>query len=137
MNESREDHPPWLAVFAKLLGGLEQMLELRHVRVRIAVIDELVQILSRFPDAHFHPVQPEKFLSLGESKIVRLVEVVEPVELAHRRACIHLVVAKLFLFLVRVSRFELRGGGGFGVAFLHEIFPFIEALERSVFVRRI
>ena len=52
VHEAGEDHPAGLSVPSDLLGGLEQVLQLGHVRVGITVVDQLVEVFGSFPDAH-------------------------------------------------------------------------------------
>jgi len=65
VHEAGEDHPARPAIFAKLLGRLEEVLKLRHVCVRITVVHESVQIFRSLPNAHLHPVQAEELFPLG------------------------------------------------------------------------
>src|SRR5213594_3079502 len=58
MNQSGQNEPAWTAIVADLLGGLQQMVELGKVGVRITVIHQRVEIFQRFPDAHLPPVEP-------------------------------------------------------------------------------
>ena len=133
MNEAGEDHPAGLAVLAEVLGGLEQVLQLRHVGVGVAVVDQLIQIFGRLPDAHLHPVQAEILLPLGHAELVGLEGVVEAVELADRRAGVGLIIPELVLLLVRrIADLGLGLGGrlaGIGIARFVEVLDLVEAVE--------
>ena len=56
VNETGENEPARLAVLANLFGGLQQVFELRHVCVWIAVVHEVVQKLRSLPDTHLPTV---------------------------------------------------------------------------------
>ena len=136
VNEAREDHPARLPIAAQVLSRLKQVLQLRHVGVRIRIVDELVEVLGRLPDAHGHPVQTQVLLPFTLPKLVGLVGVVQPVELPHCRPGVGFVVAELGLLLFgRVSHgrlAELRsrcGTIGLWIMLNDELFPFPNVLE--------
>src|SRR5437899_2038033 len=52
VDQSGENEPARVAVVPDLLGGLEQMFELRKIGIGIAVVNECVEEFHRFPDAH-------------------------------------------------------------------------------------
>jgi hypothetical protein len=119
-----------------VLSGLKQVLQLRHVGVRIRIVDELIEVLGRLPHAHGHPVQTEIFLPLGLTKLVGLKRVIQSIELPHRRPGVGFVVAELRLFFVRCVAHrrlaELRsrcGTRGLGIMLNDELFPFPNVLE--------
>ena len=99
MNQAGQDKPTRMPVLADVLGGLEQMVQLREVRVGIAIIHERVQILQRFPHAHLPPFQRQELLSLALHKLMALVPVIQPVKLPHRRAGVRLIIPELLLGL--------------------------------------
>ena len=114
-----------------LLRRLQEVIELREIGVRIAVIDKGVQKLERFPDPHVLAVEPQEILPLLLHEGVSLMFVVEPVKLPHARARGVFVIAKLFFFLGGIG--EIRfGRGRFGVTLLQEILPFLEIGERLI-----
>ena len=85
VDEAGEVEPVLVGVvLADGLGGLEEVLDLGHVQVRVAVVDELVEQLDAFPDAHLRPVQPPVLGPHPGHELVRLPDVVHPVELLHR-----------------------------------------------------
>ena len=139
MHEAREDHPARLPIAAQVLGRLQQVLQLRHVGVRIGVVDQLVEVLGRLPHAHRHPVQTEVFLPLGLAELVGLVGVVQPVELPHRGPGVGLVIAELGLLLLggiahgrlAIGRVGLACGraGGLRIMLQDEVFPFPDVLQ--------
>ena len=119
-----------------MLSRLKQVLQLRHVGVRIRIVDELVEVLGRLPDAHGHPVQTEIFLPLGLTKLIGLKSMIQSIELPHRRPGVGFVVTELHLLLVRCvthRRFaELRGRRrpiGLWIMLNDELFPFPNVLE--------
>src|SRR5690242_11005329 len=65
VNQAGEDKPARVAIAPYLLGGLEQVIELREIGVRIAVINQRVKIFERFPHAHLMPLERQEFLPLG------------------------------------------------------------------------
>ena len=64
---------------------------------------------------------------------MRLVQMIQPVELSHRGPGVRFVIAERIRFLVGICGLE-RGLARFRVNFLHEILPLVEALERRVLV---
>lgn len=55
MDQPGELHPVGLAITSHGFGGLEQVLDLRETRVRVALVDEGVEFLDGFPDGHPSP----------------------------------------------------------------------------------
>jgi len=85
VDESGEVEPVLVGVvLADGLGGLEEVLDLGHVQVRVAVVDELVEQLDAVPDAHLRLVQPPVLGPHPRHELVRLPRVVHAVELLHR-----------------------------------------------------
>jgi hypothetical protein len=109
------------------------MLELGHVGVRITVVDQLVEILGRLPDAHFHAVEAQIFRLLGPDEVAGLELVVQPVEFPDGGPGVRLIVAEFRLLLLRVvAHGGLLGGRlrhGLRVPLLIEILDLIEALK--------
>jgi len=110
---------------------LEQVLNLAEVGVRVAVVDEGVKELGRFPDRLLADVEAEIFLLFAEDEVQGLVRVVEAVELGDAGVGLGVVVAELreiLAFLVAagnviISIIELGErvfGGGNGA---HDGFP--------------
>ena len=50
MDKSGENEPARMAVFSNRFRGLQQVIDLRQVRIGIAVVDQGVQKFRRFPD---------------------------------------------------------------------------------------
>ena len=136
MHETGQDHPARPVIRAKLLGSLEQMFELRHVRVRIAVVHEPVQILGRLPNPHLHALQTEELLAFGLNEIIGLTAVIEPVEFADRRSRRRFIISEFLLLLVRIGRLEWARGvlwrGRFRITFLEKVLPLVEIFERRI-----
>src|ERR1700722_3209723 len=78
------------------------MLNLRQVRVWIAVIHERVQKLGRLPDALLASVEAKVFLLFRHNIVVGLVLVIQPVELCYTGSCLLVILAKLVLALAFV-----------------------------------
>src|SRR5688500_18353345 len=112
-----------------MLGGLQQMFELRQIGVRVAVVHQVVQIFRRFPDRHLPAVELVEIRLLRADEIIGLISMIQAIEFAHTRAGVGGVIAELLLLLFRVSRLK-RGLAGLGIARLQIVFPFIEAAER-------
>ena len=135
MDKAGEDHPARLPIRAQVLGGLEQVFELREVGVRIGVVDKLVKVFGSLPDPHPPAVETEELLALRQGKFVGLKRVVQPVELAHGRPRVGLVIAK-FLLLSSPGRCQPTGVSGcrlgLGVSLFEEILDFVERIERLI-----
>src|SRR6266498_4921715 len=106
VNEARQDEPARMSIPADLFGRLKQMLKLRQIGIGIAIIDQRVQKLHRFPDSHSAPRQRQKSLLLGLYEIVSLMAVIEPVELAHAGPCAGFIISKLLFGLIGVRRLK-------------------------------
>ena len=81
------------------------MLNLREVRIRIAVVDQGIQVIQGRPDAHFAALQGQKLGLLGPHKIKRLMSMVLAVKFGYRRIRVRLIVSEfLFRFSLLVAR---------------------------------
>ena len=108
-----------MPIAADRLRGLEQVFHLRQVGVRIAVVDQRIQILTGLPDGLLAARQAEVFLLLAQDVRDGLLLVVDPIELRHPGIRLLVVLAKLFLrfaFLIApfkkfVPVFETFHGG--------------------------
>ena len=80
VDQAGDDEPAGLVGATNRLGGLQRVLDLREVDVRIAVVDERVEELERFP--HRHPLAAERQIVplLPAHEIERLVRVIQAVE---------------------------------------------------------
>lgn len=125
MDQAGEDEPPWMAIVSDLFGGLQEVFQLGEIGIRIAIIDELVEIFHGFPDAHGSPIETEVFAFFLLDEFKSLEAMVEPVEFTDGRAGIRFVIAELFLFLVGISRLESLCAG-LGIAGFQEFFPLFE-----------
>lgn len=74
------------------------MLKLGDFRIGVAVVNELVQILDRFPDAHAAPVEQEELLLFRADEFERLAHVIEPVKLPDGRPSLRPIIAKDLTF---------------------------------------
>ncbi len=72
-----------MAVPANGFRRLHQMLDLRQIRVGVAVIHQRIEKLRRFPNALLALLQSVIFLLFAEHEVEGLVLVVEPVEFGH------------------------------------------------------
>ncbi len=55
MNQPCKLHPARLAIAPDRLGALKKVLDLAELRVRVAVVDQRVELLHGLPDAHLGP----------------------------------------------------------------------------------
>jgi hypothetical protein len=76
------------------LGALHQVLDLREIGVRVAVVDQRIQVLHRLPDAHLPPRLQQVLALLPQDESQRLVSVVEPIELFDAGPDVRAVVAE-------------------------------------------
>src|SRR5262249_11885170 len=98
-----KNEPARMAVGPNRLGGLHQVLDLRQVGVRVAVVHQGVEELHRFPNAHATLVQRQILRFFGTDESKRLVAMVELVEFSDARPSLGAVVAEFFLLLGRVA----------------------------------
>src|SRR5262245_46557388 len=122
MQKTSQDHPSWMTIFANRLRRLEQMFNLREVGIRIALVNQRVEILGHLPDRLFAALQAAIFHLLLQHKVQRLVGVILAVELGDRGIGISVVVAELF--------FRLAGL----IPALDKIIPILELLQGSILV---
>src|SRR5882762_596654 len=90
------------------------MLDLREVSIRIAVIDQSVQVFRRFPNALLAAHQAEVLLLFAQHKADCLLLVIRAVELRHTRVCLGVILAEV--------EFRLS----FFVSTLQEVLPLIQ-----------
>src|SRR5262249_29581062 len=93
--------------------------------IRVAVVNNCVEILHRLPDPHAALVQREIFALLLENEIPRLIRVVLPVEFLHDRWRFHGELTELVLLPVGI------------VAILYEVVPLLKTFERSLHTLRL
>src|SRR5450432_4814844 len=90
------------------------MLDLREVGVRVAVIDQRVEIFRRFPNAFLAPRQAEVLLLFTEHVVNRLLLVIQSVKFRHAGVGVRVILAEF----------------GFGLALLvstlEEVLPLIQ-----------
>ena len=91
MNEAGHDEPPRLIGGADGFGRLHRVLDLREVDVGIAVVDERVEEVERFPDGQRLAVERQVVALLLEHEPERLICVVEGVELLDARPRVRVV----------------------------------------------
>ena len=106
-----------MAVGANRLGGLHQVFDLGQLGVGIAVVDQGVEKLHRFPDPHLALSLGQVLALFRQDEVERLMAMIQPVEFAHARADVGSVIAERRLL------FGLR------VALLEKVFPFVETGE--------
>ena len=112
----------------KLLGGLQQVFELRKVCVRIAVIDQRVEEFERFPHSHLAAIQGQELAALLLDEIEGLMAMIEAIKLADAGTRGFFVIAELLLRLFGIRPHQRR----LGIAFLEEILPFLKIFQRRV-----
>src|SRR5258708_7015696 len=76
MNQAGENKPARVTVAADLFGGLKEVIELRKVCVGVAIVHERIQIVERFPNAHFTALERKEFLAPILDKVIGLVVVI-------------------------------------------------------------
>src|SRR5215470_1046353 len=101
MYEARENEPARMPIAPDCLRGLQQMLYLRQVRVRIAIVDKRIQIIRRFPDALPPALETQVLGALFAHEIEGLKCVILAIEFRDSRIGLRLVIAKLILALPR------------------------------------
>src|SRR5579862_4132878 len=83
MDKTSENEPSRMAISPQRFCRLEQMVSLRQVQIRIALIDEGIEKIDSFPNAHFFLAQRKVLPFLLQHKIHSLMRVVEAVKLFH------------------------------------------------------
>ena len=86
-----------MAVFADCFRCLEEMLDLRKVGVRIAFVNQRIQVFSHLPDTFLATIQAAVLGFLLDDKIECLAGMILAIELGDGGVCVGFVVAK-FLF---------------------------------------
>ena len=99
VNESDENHPARVSVGANCLRGLQQMLDLRQVRIRIAVVHQRIQKLRRFPNRLLSLVEAEVLFLLRQHINDSLILMVQTVELGDSGVSLGVVLPEFFFRL--------------------------------------
>lgn len=104
VDQARQLHPAGLAVPAHRLGALQQVVDLAQLRVRVALVDERVQLLHRLPDGHLGPHPRRALEPQAGLQVVghRLLLVLLPVEVLDAVARL-LVLPELGLVFLAVE----------------------------------
>ena len=97
VDETGEDEPAGMAVFADGFRGLEEVLDLGEIGVGIAFIDQGVEILGCLPDALLTFVEGEVLFFFGDDEVEGLEFVVVAVEGGDGRHDGRIIVTKLGL----------------------------------------
>src|SRR5579859_3834633 len=118
MQKTGQDHPARQIVAAHRFRGLQKMLDLGEVGIGIAVIDQLIEKLRRFPDRLLALLQAEIFGFLAQNVIEGHVSMVLPVELGDTRARLFVIDTKLFLALAFLVS-ALDGGAHYCISSLY------------------
>jgi hypothetical protein len=80
VDEARDDEPARLVRAPDGFRGLQGVLDLREVHVRIAVVHQRVEELERFPHGHALPAERQVVRLFVPHEIERLVGVIQAVE---------------------------------------------------------
>src|SRR5438270_477137 len=88
-----------MAVTSDLLSSLEQVVQLRKVSIRIALIHQGVEVFQGFPHAHLPAVTRKELLPFRLREIKRLMPMIQPIKFADRRPRVRLIIPELLLFL--------------------------------------
>ncbi len=116
VHQSYQYEPIRVSVGANGFGSLQQMLPLVEVSVGVGVVHKGIQKIECFPNRHLFLIEFEVFGFLFAHEIVRLVGMVQPIELPHRVAPRLVVVTVIFLGFLE----------GFRVAGQDVVFPYVE-----------
>src|ERR1700761_7696039 len=92
MEEAGEDEPAGMAIGSDRFRRLHEMFDLGAVGVGVAVVDERVEKLHRFPNALLPHLQGAVLSLFGKHELMGLVRVVKAVELSNRRSDLSRVV---------------------------------------------
>src|SRR6267143_6247033 len=135
MDQAGQDKPARMAIVPDLLCCLEQVLKLREVGIRIAVVNERVEEFHRFPNAHAAAGEGEEIFLFGLNEVVGLMAMIEPVELADGWSGVGLVIPELFRLFFRIDGLKWFGvvavGCGLGISSFEEVLPFLEVAQGS------
>lgn len=71
VDEARELHPARLAVAPDRLGALQQVLDLAQRRVRVALVDQRVELLHGLPDRHLLARPRRRVEAVARRQVVR------------------------------------------------------------------
>ena len=85
-----------MAVLPDCFRCLEEMLDLRKVGVRIAFVNQRVQVFSHLPDTFLAAIQAAVLGFLFDNKIECLAGMILAIELRHGGVCVGFVIAKFF-----------------------------------------
>src|SRR5262249_36728701 len=88
-----------MAIASNGFGGLQKVLDLREIGVGIAIVHQRVQEFGGFPNRLAPALQAEAFLLLSQHVVLRLVLMVQPIELSHTGVGVGIILAKLVLRL--------------------------------------
>ena len=99
-----------MAIVPDLFGGLEQMLELGKIGIRVTVVHKGIKKFHRLPDAHLAARKGEEVLLLGLDEIVGLVEMIEAIKFANGGARIGFIISELLRLLVGINGLKWRTG---------------------------
>src|SRR3982751_5672005 len=118
-----------MAIPSYCFGSLQQVLELVKVRIRIGIINQLIQKIKSLPYRHFFFIELQIIPSLLLYKIIRLVGMIQAVKLFY---CI-----ARGLFVIAIFLCLLCSGDGIGLRVTLEyiVFPFVETFKRIYFFR--
>ena len=94
MDQAGEDEPARVAVVADRLGGLQQVFDLGELDVGSLSSTSVLRYSSASQTVIWRFLERQVFGALRPHEVEGLVAVVEPVELAHSRAGLGVVVAE-------------------------------------------
>jgi hypothetical protein len=97
MNEADQHHPARMTIFADCFGGLQKMLDLGQVSVRIAVVDQLIQVFRCLPNVFFAAGESELLLPFAEDVVESLPLMIGSVKLRDTWVGVGVVLAKFRL----------------------------------------
>src|SRR5215472_11119668 len=104
MDEADQYHPARLTIFADGFGGLQEMLHLAEICIRVAVVYERVEVFCCLPNALFVARKPEVLLLFAQDVIEGLPLVIGTIELGYARIRLGIILAILgFSFYFFVS----------------------------------
>src|SRR5258708_5748383 len=108
-----------MPVPANRFRRLQVVIDLREVRIGIAVVNQRVQVLHCLPNTHRALLLGEILPFLSSDELYGLQGMVEAVKLAHAGRTRVVMLTELFFLPVRI------------VTFLYEIVPLLKALNWS------
>ena len=119
VQQAGQHEPVFMPIGPNRFGGLQQVLKLIELDIGIGVVDQRVEKVERFEDAHPPAVEAEIRVALLADEFERLMAVILPVELAHGVAGGVVVVPVVFL--------GLRAGLRINLLF-DELFPRVQCI---------